>query len=94
MVRCFQCGKPETEVIVQSVINILTEIKQHEYLVFHNDLTYCKTYIVRVHQIFADFMSRIKSQLNTRKNPGLVSTSRTLGKCQIIMQQNFYMPKL
>jgi len=51
---------------------------------------YCKTRIFRVHQIFVNFASRIKSRLPIK---GLVNTSRTLGKRQIKMQRNFYIPK-
>ena len=56
-------------------------------------------HIFCVHQIFANFASRIKSRnsipakIQFAHQKSLVNTSRTLGKRQIKMQRNFYVPK-
>jgi len=69
-----------------------------QYFVIYISSIYCKTRIFRMHQIFANFASRIKSRNYIPAkiqfaHQSQVNTSRTVGKRQIKMQRNFYNPK-
>jgi len=60
--------------------------------------SYCKTRIFHMHQIFANFANRINREIKYPRKSSLpikclVNASRTLGKRQIEMQRNFYIPK-